>query len=121
VGFLDEFGIEIPGGPEDLSVSVNEPEAPPEIRFIRGDADANGALQLTDGIRILNALFLGSSMPGCLDAGDADDNGVIQLTDGIIIFQFLFLGGAMPADPGPFNCGPDPTDDGIGCEAYEGC
>ena len=121
VGFLDEFGIEIPGGPDDLSVSVNEPEAPPEIRFIRGDADANGALQLTDGIRILNALFMGSSMPGCLDAGDADDNGVIQLTDGIVIFQFLFLGGAMPADPGPFNCGPDPTDDGIGCEAYEGC
>ena len=60
-------------------------------------------------------------MPGCLDAGDTDDNGVIQLTDGIVIFQFLFLGGAMPADPGPFNCGPDPTADDIGCETYDGC
>lgn len=121
VGFLDEFGIELPGGPEDLSVSLLPPDAEPEIRFIRGDADANGALQLTDGIVILNTLFLGGRMPGCLDAGDSDDNGAIQLTDGIVIFQFLFLGGLMPPDPGPFNCGPDPTDDGIGCEDYDGC
>ena len=121
VGFLDEFGIEIPGGPEDLSISVRPAEVEPEERFKRGDTDGNGALQLTDGIRILNTLFMGAAMPACLDAADTDDNGVVQLTDGIVIFQFLFVGGTVPADPGPFACGGDPTDDGIDCETYDGC
>ena len=121
VGFLDEFGIEIPGGPEDLSISTRAPEAEPEERFKRGDTDGNGALQLTDGIRILNTLFMGAAMPVCLDAADTDDNGVVQLTDGIVIFQFLFVGGMVPAEPGPFACGGDPTDDDIDCEAYDGC
>ena len=121
VGFLDEFGIEIPGGPEDLSISVRPAEVEPEERFKRGDTDGNGALQLTDGIRILNTLFMGAAMPVCLDAADTDDNGVVQLTDGIVIFQFLFVGGTVPADPGPFACGGDPTDDAIDCETYDGC
>ena len=93
----------------------------PVVTFRRGDADGNGILQLTDGIRILGTLFLGQDLPSCLDAADTDDSGQIQLTDGIIVFQFLFLGGAVPANPGPFACGSDPTDDAIDCEAYEGC
>ena len=121
VGFLDEFGIEIPGGPEDLSISTRAPEVESEERFKRGDTDGNGALQLTDGIRILNTLFMGAAMPVCLDAADTDDNGVVQLTDGIVIFQFLFVGGTVPAEPGPFACGGDPTDDDIDCEVYDGC
>ena len=74
--------------------------------FIRGDPDENGAVQLTDGIFILNFLFLGGDSPGCFDAADADNNGAIQMTDGIYILNFLFLGGAAMPAPYP-ECGID--------------
>ena len=84
------------------------------FEFVRGDPDENGAVQLTDGIFILNFLFLGGDSPGCFAAADADGNGAVQMTDGIYILNFLFLGGA--AMPAPFpECG---TDRGAapGCE-----
>ena len=93
--------------------------------LVRGDADDNGAVQLTDGIFILNFLFLGGSDPTCDDAADADDSGAIQLTDGIFILNFLFLGGADTPPPGGFACGPDPDEAGSpldsGCENYSSC
>ena len=93
--------------------------------FHRGDPDDNGAIQLTDGIFILNFLFLGGGSPACFDAADADDNGSVQLTDGIFILNFLFLGGDAPPAPGMPGfgpCGPDTeADDPIGCDSYSSC
>ncbi|MCZ6793735.1 MAG: hypothetical protein O7J95_08995, partial [Planctomycetota bacterium] len=95
-------------------------------RFVRGDADANGSINLTDGIVILNFLFLGADAPRCLDAADTDDDGGERptLTDAVIIFAWLFSGGAPPRDPGPDapnysagRCGLDETDDGMDCAA----
>ncbi|HBO53584.1 MAG TPA: hypothetical protein DD471_16460, partial [Planctomycetes bacterium] len=86
------------------------------IAFIRGDPDGNGAVQLTDGIFILNFLFLGGDSPGCLEAADADDNGAVQMTDGIYILNFLFLGGAAMPAPHP-DCGTSGEDAEPGCEA----
>ncbi|MEE3180706.1 MAG: hypothetical protein VX288_02265 [Planctomycetota bacterium] len=102
--------------------TCGEPVGPAAPRFRRGDADDNGALQLTDGIYILNFLFLGGSDPVCGDAADADNNGAIQLTDGIFILNFLFLGGQAPAQPG-LECGEDTEqpDDGLGCETFSSC
>ena len=75
----------------------------------------------TDGIYILNFLFLGGAPPICGDAADADDNGSIQLTDGIFILNFLFLGGEGPPAPG-LDCGEDPTPgDELGCENFDSC
>jgi len=87
-------------------------------QFVRGDADGNRQLQLTDAVRILNVLFLGTGTIACDDAADADDNGQIQLTDAVRILNVLFLGtGTIPA-PGPTDCGVDPTLDDKGCENY---
>ncbi len=88
--------------------------------FRRGDPDDNGSIQLTDGIFILNFLFLGGTEPPCSDAADADDNGAIQLTDGILILNFLFLGG--DSIPAPFpECGGDRGEDPLTCDAYSHC
>ena len=76
--------------------TCGDPVGPAAPQFRRGDADDNGSLQLTDGIFILNFLFLGGADPVCGDAADADNNGAIQLTDGIFILNFLFLGGDSP-------------------------
>jgi hypothetical protein len=78
--------------------------------FIRGDADGSGATNITDGIVILNFLFLGGGDPPCLDAADADGSNSVNITDGIFVLNFLFLGGADPVAPFP-GCGLDPDAD----------
>jgi len=86
--------------------------------FVRGDANANGSIDLTDGVVTLNFLFTGGDAPVCMDAADADDNGGLVISDAVIVFSWLFTGGAAPVDPTPRataysgeDCGPDPTDD----------
>jgi hypothetical protein len=79
--------------------------------FKRGDADASGALDLTDAIFTLQHLFMGGTKPPCVDAADSDDSGALDLTDAIYVLQFLFMGGTKPLPPGPDSCGPDPTAD----------
>ena len=91
--------------------------------FTRGDADANGDVNITDGIFVLNFLFLGGPSPTCMDGSDSDDDGAVSITDGIYILNFLFLGGPNPAPPYP-GCGADPQGDGDGvtCEVpHPGC
>jgi len=82
--------------------------------FIRGDANTDGTLDITDPICILSHLFLGSCDLSCLDAADLEDNGAINLSDPIYLLNHLFLGGAEPLPP--FGaCGRDTTTDGLGC------
>jgi hypothetical protein len=86
---------------------------PPE--FIRGDADGNGKVNITDAVVILGHLFLGDPpLLTCPDAADADDLGTINITDSIYILGFLFLGSSAPPAPSPLP-GPDPTEDRLGC------
>jgi hypothetical protein len=47
----------------------------PARELVRGDADASGSREVTDGIRILLHLFSGGDPPPCLDAADLDDDG----------------------------------------------
>ncbi len=121
VGFLDEIGIEIPGGPPEVEISLTPLEIDDEPRFLRGDSDTRGSLELTDGIRTLNFLFTGGEVPACRDAADTDDNGRIELTDAVGTFLFLFSGGDAPPAPGPTDCGIDPTPDELDCLSFEGC
>jgi hypothetical protein len=94
---------------------------PQETSFVRGDADAEGEVNITDGIFLLNFLFVGGPEPPCLEASDADDDGEVNITDGIYILNFLFVGGPEPADPG-VSCGPDPVGSpDLGCETYDQC
>jgi hypothetical protein len=95
---------------------------PPGVRFVRGDADSNGTIELTDAIRILNFLFTGGPPPLCVKAADADDSGGLAITDAVRILNWLFISGARPAPPSPStgnypasDCGTDPTDDPLDC------
>jgi hypothetical protein len=110
-------GIEACGGPVGTT-------------FVRGDANSDGSINLTDGINILGHLFLGDPEPNCLDGADADNSGGLVLTDAVVIFNWLFTGGAEPPAPSPSapgyevgDCGLDPTSgveppqttDSLGC------
>ena len=93
----------------------------PQGGFRRGDSNASGGLNITDGVFVLNYLFLGGPEPPCQDAADSDDNGQLNITDGVRILNYLFLGGPAPPDPGPDTCGPDPTADDLPTCVYESC
>ena len=119
VGFLDETGLEIPGGPEGVTVTLEPPT--PAAGFRRGDTNASGDINITDGVFVLNYLFLGGQEPPCPDAADSDDSGSLDISDGVRVLNFLFLGGAAPPAPGPQSCGADPVPDELGVCIYEPC
>ncbi len=83
-------------------------------QFLRGDTTGEGGINISDGVFLLNFLFLDAPEPQCLDAADADDDGQLNITDGIVILNFLFLGGLPPKAPHPV-CGIDPTPDDVTC------
>ncbi len=100
--------------------------APPVLRkvqFLRGDPTTDAIVDLTDAVFVLNYLFVGGSEPGCAAAADSNGDRAIDLTDAVAILTFLFLDteGAVPPAPGPFDCGVDPVDDGLGCFVYPSC
>ena len=75
-------------------------------RFIRGDADHSGTLDLTDAVATLQYLFLGGEENRCLVAHDTDDSTIIDITDPVKLLIHLFLGGEPPPAPYP-ECGFD--------------
>jgi len=101
--------------------AVHAPSMAGEQAFIRGDSNADGATDISDGVATLGFLFQGDSALPCEDAADANDDGGVDLSDAVATFNFLFLGGAVPPDPGPAECGVDPTDDALGCDAFDPC
>jgi PKD repeat protein len=81
--------------------------------FIRGDANNDGQVDLSDGVAILNELFLGvPSAAPCKDALDSNDDGGTDLSDGVYVLNFLFQGGNAPPAPYP-NPGSDSTPDAL--------
>ncbi len=91
-----------------------------EPRFLRGDANADGSLDIADAVRMLLCSFAGVGCTGCDDAADADDDGARSVSDPVYLLRFLFVAGPPPPSPGA-KCGVDPTEDSLGCESYSHC
>ncbi|MEM7261568.1 MAG: YHYH protein [Planctomycetota bacterium] len=84
--------------------------------FLRGDANQDGAVDLSDTVSILLHLFSGAPVPECHDAADTNDSGGVDLSDAVFVVNFLFLGGPAIAAPFP-ECGEDTTADGLDCDS----
>src|SRR6266508_4172226 len=69
------------------------PRADAQGTFLRGDSNADGAVDLSDAVFTLAFLFSGGSAPACREASDANDDGATDLSDPIYTLSFLFLGG----------------------------
>jgi acid phosphatase type 7 len=97
------------------SFTIRKDRLRPPLRFLRGDADLSGALDLADAVIVLNHLFSGGPPLECPAAADSDGNGFpLDLTDPVYLLQHLFLGDMPPPPPYP-ECGPAPTADDSGC------
>lgn len=104
-------------------------------RFVRGDANIDGHVDIGDVIHILSYLFGTGAPPLCLDAADINDDAYlgnespINLADPVYLLDFLF--GDGPTIPAPFkatsvgiprDCGHDlQHDDGLDCMDYHLC
>ena len=100
--------------------AIEQGSGPIGAPFRRGDTNADGLIDLADAIATLNFLFIDGPM-NCADAGDNNDDGLLDLADAIFLMNYLFISGATQPAPGPDNCGPDPTDDTLGCDSYNSC
>jgi len=94
---------------------------PPSPRFVRGDVNGSGEINIADGIGFLYCIFWLGCEPTCYDAADTDDNGQYNITDGVRILNWLFLGGPAPPYPGPLACGTDPSPDDLPTCRFPSC
>ncbi|HAK97295.1 MAG TPA: hypothetical protein DCM87_20475 [Planctomycetes bacterium] len=81
-----------------------------EAVFVRGDANIDGVINISDAVTILGHLFSGRIVPNCHDRLDINDDGKINVADPIALLAYLFTLGTPPAPPFP-NPGIDPTPD----------
>lgn len=83
-------------------------------RFVRGDVDGNGRVDIADTVDLTRILFVDETWANCLDAADVNDSGHLSLSDYTHLYLYLFEKGAPP--PAPFaSCGVDPTPDSLDC------
>ena len=117
VRLVDEDGVPFSEG-DGITVS-KFPVMEPGPSFIRGDANADGDVNLADGVFVLNYLFGGAVALHCKEASDANADGGSDIADVVYILNFLFTGGDEPPAPFP-ECG---TVDGavVDCGGFPAC
>jgi len=88
---------------------------PPTAQFIRGDANIDAAVDISDAVKVVRYLFSDVTV-SCLDAADTNDDEEINITAAIFLLEFLYRGGSAPPAPFP-EMGSDPGEaDALGCE-----
>jgi len=85
--------------------------------YVRGDANGDTMMDLSDAVAILLGLFSGKFKIPCADAADTNADGSLDLTDVIFLLQVLFHDGSPIPSPHP-DCGKAPA---LGCEWYDPC
>jgi hypothetical protein len=65
----------------------------------RGDANADGIIDISDVVYLLNYLFIRGPEPIPLEAGDATCDGIVDASDIVYLENYLFIAGPLPCDP----------------------
>jgi hypothetical protein len=71
--------------------------------LLRGDANASGAVDLSDVIFVLQYLYGDGPGPACRETADVNGDGEVNIADAIALLSYLFAGGAM-AEPPDVSC-----------------
>jgi hypothetical protein len=89
--------------------------------FVRGDANADGKVNIADAIWTISELFREGPLTRCRSAADANADSHHNLADASYLIAYQFTAG--PAPPAPFPaCGTDGTGEGgLGCEFSPRC
>jgi hypothetical protein len=95
----------------DLGIAVTK------MLFLRGNANGDASVNISDPAFLLNRLFRSGPAPRCDDAADVNDDGRFNISDPIFLLEALFKGGQQPPAPYP-QAGDDPTADTLECGEY---
>ncbi len=82
-------------------------------RFRRGDSNADGTVNIGDGVYILQNLFSNGPDISCPDAADANDDEIVNIADAVYILLNLFAAG-LPIPEPHATCGLDSTSHPLG-------
>jgi len=94
-------------------------------RFLRGDANNDGRVNIADPIYTINERVRQGPPFGCDKAADANDDGMVDLSDAMYTILYQFRGGPRPLAPfverpaRGAQCGDEPpesVDDGLSCD-----
>lgn len=91
---------------------------PSPSEFVRGDANADGGVDIADPISLIEYLFSSGTAPTCLASGDANSDGLIDVSDPIFIVGYLFQMAAPPGPPFP-DCALVPSV--LSCFLFNSC
>lgn len=89
-------------------------------QFLRGDANGDGTVNVTDAVRVLFALFAGGVPLSCESAGDVNDDDALDVSDAVTLLNHLFVTGVAVPAPYP-GCGVDPTPGLLSCVEAQDC
>jgi len=67
------------------------------IRYMTGDANADGVIDVGDIVYLINYLFKTEPAPSPLPAGDATCDGNVDVGDIVYLINYLFKGGPPPS------------------------
>lgn len=88
-------------------------------RFLRGDTNLDGFVDVGDAIATLTYLF-GPPVEPCQLAMDANDDELFDIADAVTTLYFLFSNGP-PFPPPTGSCGLDPTPGVLSCVTPPPC
>lgn len=114
----DEFEIGV-NSPTNFSGETGSVELDsPDAAFVRGDCNDDSAIDISDAVHLLEALFVEAVEIPCGDTCDANDDGAWNIADPVSILMALFSTTPLP---GPASCGGDPTPDSLDCGEFSSC
>lgn len=118
-GFIDEvelFSRPLAGEEIVARATLRPSSGMNQDPFVRGDANGDQSINITDAITVLSTLFGTLADPLCPDAIDVDDSGSLDLADAVSLLQHLFDGPSVIPGPWP-ECGPDVTPPSLPCNS----
>jgi hypothetical protein len=83
--------------------------------FVRGDANFDREIDVSDAIATLGFLFAGLPARVCEDAADANDDGRVDIADPLFLLNLLFECPDSQLPPPNDRPGRDPTEEMLGC------
>ena len=89
------------------------------VPFIRGDANSDGHVDVSDARKLACYLFGGGATPDCMDSTDVNGDGNGDFSDAVYLLNWLFLDGPIPPAPSPPTCGSVPHV--LGCGVAPPC
>lgn len=125
-------GLELTAGVYDLRVdlethnfNLNRFEfvllAPAPATFVRGDANHDGQVDISDAVFCLGLVFGQFDEPSCVEAADANADDQIDISDGVLLLEWILIPGRPPL-PAPFpECGEGTTGSALPCGVFPPC